>query len=459
MGWGKRQITLQAVRTAEEDYAAFEAIGLSEVEDARVLDVGCFDGYNTVLKFSPYANITRVVGIDPCEEEVAAAVGRCADERFEFRASAFEEFDAPELFDVVYFSHVMQHLENPAAACEKAYRLLKPGGWIIVKTVDDSLKVSYPDPENVMRRLFSLYEHYVLPATEHTRFTDRYHGQKCYAHLKRAGFRDVNVRLFSAGTVGKTRNERMDLFERCAYFRRNVPGEVDSAIADRIGGLVRKWGELFESEEYCFISQSLVAVGRRPLEDGANAVAGEGTTGVGQGKAADGRAGLLVPAFGSDFEPDGHGADGLRLRPMTEDDLGAVMAIEVEAFPAPWTPVAFAMDLRHNPAARYDVALDEKGCIVGYNGWWLMGDRATIMHIASDASVRRKGVGTTLLEHACDEAVRRGALAMQLEVRSSNEAARAFYRRLQFEEKGLIPQYYSNPEEDAVVMVRSLEAE
>lgn len=143
---------------------------------------------------------------------------------------------------------------------------------------------------------------------------------------------------------------------------------------------------------------------------------------------------------------------------MTEDDLGEVMSIEIEAFPSPWTPVAYAMDLRHNPAARYHVALDEGGRVVGYLGWWLLGEGATIMHVASSKRARRSGVGTALVEHACAQAAREGAHIMQLEVRASNERARAFYRKLRFEDAGVIPAYYSNPEEDAVVMARTLEA-
>lgn len=446
MGWGKRQINLQATRTAAEDYAAFEAIGLSEMEDARVLDVGCFDGCNTLLKFSPYSNISEVVGIDPCAEKIAEADKRAADERFKFEISSFEDYESPELFDLVYFSHVMQHLEDPLAACEKAHRLLKPGGWIVVKTVDDSLKLSFPDPENAMRRLFSLYERYVLPETEHTRFTDRYYGQKGHAHLRQAGFEDVQVRLFSSDTVGKTREERRALFERCVYFRRNVPNSVDAAIADRVAELVRKWGALFDSDDYYFLSQSVVFFGRKPCGE-AFPRSDDLSSEVSEGLSGD----LSEKGVSAVCK-----AGGLRIRPMTESDLGAVMAIEVDSFPAPWTPVAFAMDLRHNPASRYRVAVAEDGRIVGYVGWWLAAGNATVMRIASDGRIRRSGVGGVLLEQACAEAARSGASVMQLEVRFSNEAARAFYGKHGFEEAGLISDYYSWPDEDAVVLLRAL---
>jgi len=52
--------------------------------------------------------------------------------------------DAPELhgrqFDVVTMWDVIEHVDDPAAEMAKAYRLLKPGGWLVVHTMDvDSL--------------------------------------------------------------------------------------------------------------------------------------------------------------------------------------------------------------------------------------------------------------------------------------------------------------------------------
>ncbi len=52
--------------------------------------------------------------------------------------------DSPELhgrrFDVVTMWDVIEHVDDPAAEMAKAYRLLKPGGWLVTHTMDvDSL--------------------------------------------------------------------------------------------------------------------------------------------------------------------------------------------------------------------------------------------------------------------------------------------------------------------------------
>lgn len=445
MGWGKGQITKQALRSAPEDYAAFEAIGLSAMEGARVLDVGCFDGFNTVLKFAPYRNIARVVGIDPSASDIADAQARTDDPRFSFIPVGFEEYDAAgQRFDVVYFSHVFQHLADPQAAMDKAASLLAPGGFVIVKTTDDEAKLSYPDPDRVMRRLFALYERHVLPNTPHTHATDRYNGQKCYAYMKRAGLGNVRIGTFVTDTAEKDLDARRALFERCVYFRRNVPACVDEAVADEVRALVAAWGKLFEREDYYFCTTTFVAIGQN----------------VAEGAAAQAYAG---PAFGGRSLPSRADAEeaipnerGFSLRPMGEEDIAAVMLVQMSSFSDPWTPLAFALELRHNPCAHYKVAVDGEGQVAGFIGWWEMGDTATIAQVAVDACMRRKGVGRALVEQALTSACEAGCSCMQLEVRAANEGARAFYRDLRFDERGVRTDYYEDPVDDAVLMVRML---
>ncbi len=446
MPWGKDQIAMQALRTAFEDHAAFEAVNLAGREGIRVLDVGCFDGLNTVLKFAPYSGIERVVGIDPEPDAIAEAAARTDDPRFMFSRTTFEDFDpeAGERFDVVYFSHVLQHLRDPQGALDKAHRLLAPGGFVIVKTTDDAAKLSFPDPENVMRRLFALYEEHVLPNTSWTACTDRYNGEKCYALMKRAGFENVRVALFSTDTAEKSPSQRHALFERCVYFRRNVPSCVSQEVAAEIRELVDSWEALFARDDYYFCTQTFMAIGQKLVGDAAPwSYAGP----------SFGR--LREPAAFDDAGSDADAPTRLRLREMTEADLGCVMDIEVSSFRDPWTPLAFALELRHNPRSEYVVALagDE---LAGYLGWWNTPEGAVIVRVAVDPRHRKSGAGRALVEHAKAQARDKGCTTLGLEVRSSNEGARAFYARIGFDEVATRAEYYDDPVEDAVVMALAL---
>ena len=105
---------------------------------------------------------------------------------------------------------------------ERILQLLKPGGFAVIKTVDDSMKTSSPDPEHLMDQVLAFYDKHVRPFTPHTLDTDRYNGSKCYSLLKDAGFDDVRLGVFHTDTAEKTTAEREALFERMTYFRRNA---------------------------------------------------------------------------------------------------------------------------------------------------------------------------------------------------------------------------------------------
>lgn len=434
MAWNREQIDQVALSSAGADYAAFERIGLSEMEGARVLDVGCFDGFNTLLKFAPYQGVRQVVGIDPSGEAIALACAATSDERFLWRQCSFEDFDPDDdLFDMVYLAHTFQHLPDKAAAAAKAFACLKPGGFVVIKTVDDSLKASWPDPDGIMRQVMAFYEDRVRATKPHTRHTDRNNGAKCYGLLCDAGFEGVSIDVRHATTAGLGRDERLAFFERMTYFRK--PSPEDAEAVQRMGELLAQWRELFLQDGYFFDSPTFMVVGRKP---GAAGTSGDASCAL--------RDEALVER------------DGFTLAPMTEADLGQVMRIEVRSFPDPWAPVAYAMELRHNHDASYWVARDASGAVCGYVGWWEAPDAATIAQVAVDPALRRQGVGKLLVEHACSRAAAHGKPAMRLCVRAANATARAFYVTLGFAEAGMAQGYYTNPADDGVLMTKPLSA-
>ena len=434
MAWNREQIDSVALGSAPADHAAFEHIGLTEIDDARVLDVGCFDGFNTVLKLGPYSNIVEVVGLDPSEEALGLAAEATDDERFHWQLGTFEDYRCDEPFDLIYMAHTFQHLPDKVAAARKAYDCLKPGGWFVIKTVDDSLKASAPDPDQVMKRVFARYEEAVRPNMAHTAHTDRNNGAACYGLLCDGGFTDVKVLITHTNTAGMTRDERLALFERMTYFRNPL---IDGARDEELTKLLEEWKRLFERDDYFFDTPTFMVMGRKPFTE------------------ADGALHHNAPQSETIVYAS---TDDVPVVPMSEDDLGEVMAIEMRSFPNPWAPLAFAMELRHNGDATYVVARDAQGRVRGYIGWWVVDGQGLITHVAVDPTMRRKGVGSLLVHCALDQAMAAGAREMRLQLRAPNEQARGLYRSVGFEEAGIIPSYYDNPPDDAVIMVLPLES-
>jgi ribosomal-protein-alanine N-acetyltransferase len=141
------------------------------------------------------------------------------------------------------------------------------------------------------------------------------------------------------------------------------------------------------------------------------------------------------------------------LRPMTRDDLGAVMRLEEELFaPDTWTRAMYLEELGLRDSRHYLVAVDGTG-IVGYAGLIAYPEEAHIATIGVTTSRQGEGIGGTLLDALLTEADRRCPVVL-LEVRATDEATQAMYRRRGFTPIGVRPRYYPLSGEDAVVMRR-----
>ena len=154
---------------------------------------------------------------------------------------------------------------------------------------------------------------------------------------------------------------------------------------------------------------------------------------------------------------DAHAAPA-RLRPMCEDDLDAVLAIELRAYPFPWTRGIF----RDCLLADYPAwVLEEDGTIIGYGVLSLAADEAHVLNVCAAPEVQGRGHGRRLLRSLLKIASARGAQRVFLEVRPSNAHAIALYHDEGFNEIGRRPRYSParDGREDALVMAIELFAD
>jgi [ribosomal protein S18]-alanine N-acetyltransferase len=143
------------------------------------------------------------------------------------------------------------------------------------------------------------------------------------------------------------------------------------------------------------------------------------------------------------------------LRPMTRDDLRAVMRLEEELFaPDTWTRSMYLEELGLTDTRWYLVAVDADE-VVGYAGLIAYPEEAHIATIGVTAARQGEGIGGTLLDALLAEADRRSPVVL-LEVRATDEATQGLYRRRGFQPIGVRPRYYPLSGEDAVVMRREL---
>ena len=143
------------------------------------------------------------------------------------------------------------------------------------------------------------------------------------------------------------------------------------------------------------------------------------------------------------------------LRPMHEDDLVAVQAVEERAYEFPWTLGIFRDCLRADYPAW---VLEEGGVIIGYVLMSVAAGEAHILNVCVAPEHQGRGLGRKLVRAIMHVARGRGAQRVFLEVRPSNVGAIALYHDEGFNEIGRRPRYYParDGREDAIVMAMEI---
>lgn len=142
---------------------------------------------------------------------------------------------------------------------------------------------------------------------------------------------------------------------------------------------------------------------------------------------------------------------------MAQGDLEAVLAIERTTL-TPWSREMVEAELRYAAGIRL-VAEDGQagGSIVGWCAARLVAPEAELLKIAVAKERRRQGIGAALLGHLCRALHDVGICELFLEVRGRNHPALSLYGRFGFTEIGRRPAYYSEPEDDALLLRRHLQ--
>ena len=164
---------------------------------------------------------------------------------------------------------------------------------------------------------------------------------------------------------------------------------------------------------------------------------------------------------------------------MTADDISQVVEIERESFPSMWPQTAYRRELQ-NKLARYIVIAEPadpdaplpprtgpirsairrivgppagtQERLLGFIGVWMMAGEAHIVTVAVREARRRMGLGERLLIACIELAIEAGQDLVTLEVRKSNEGAQRLYEKYGFQRVGLRVRYYTDNNEDAVLM-------
>ncbi len=140
---------------------------------------------------------------------------------------------------------------------------------------------------------------------------------------------------------------------------------------------------------------------------------------------------------------------------MRVGDVVAVAVIEAGSL-SPWSGEQVVAELQKK-TGRALVAVAPGGEVVAWCCALQTGIDAELLKITVQLERRKRGIAESLLQELCSLFAEHGTEQMFLEVRSQNFPALQLYAKLGWQETGRRKNYYKEPADDAVVLVRRLQ--
>ncbi len=139
---------------------------------------------------------------------------------------------------------------------------------------------------------------------------------------------------------------------------------------------------------------------------------------------------------------------------MTRKDLGEVLRIERACFEQPYTREILEQELKIKAAQLWVATY--RGKILAYIDYWLVADEIELVSIAVDPPYARRGVARKLMEQMMSFGHQHDVKALYLDVRAANRKAQSLYEKFGFERAGVRKRYYSDNQEDAIIMRKEI---
>ena len=211
-------LSLQRGMMYDFDHEIYERI-LDGKHNIDILDIGCNNGGQIMSHFQFDPRVNRIFGIDKDKESIDNAifnypngVFECIDvedANFSLLFKKFAQANSVTKFDFINISMVLLHLERPSNLLRIVKSYLKPDGVLYIRDIDDGMNIAYPDPDGDFARMIEICSYCDMLGYRHS-------GRQIFAHLKSAGFGNVNLEKVGLDTCQMSYDEKCALFD--VYF-------------------------------------------------------------------------------------------------------------------------------------------------------------------------------------------------------------------------------------------------
>jgi SAM-dependent methyltransferase len=214
----------------------------------HVLDVGSGPGHYAFAIASAVGDAGRVAGVDNAKDSLETAQRRCsglANVSFHLGDAVDLPFDAAT-FDVVISTQTFEYLPNVGATLGQIFRVLKPGGRVLIHDTEWDAWVWHSSDRARMNRIMEVWDSHLA---------DPHLPQTLGAKLAAAGIEDVGVEpLVHVETTYDPASMSAILITFVAGYAmsQGIPESEATAWADDLRALGSSGDYFFSSNEYIF---------------------------------------------------------------------------------------------------------------------------------------------------------------------------------------------------------------
>jgi ubiquinone/menaquinone biosynthesis C-methylase UbiE len=214
----------------------------------RVLDVGSGPGHYAFEMSSAVGDDGRVTGIDNAENSIETAQHRCsglANVGFHLGEAVALPFDEAT-FDAVLSTQTFEYLPDVRAALAEMFRVLKPGGRVLIHDTEWDAWAWHSSDRARMNRIMVAWDKHLA---------DPHLPQTLGAKLTAAGFEDVGVEpLVHVETTYDPASMSAVLTKFIAGYvtSQGIPESEATVWADDLRALGASGDYFFSSNEYIF---------------------------------------------------------------------------------------------------------------------------------------------------------------------------------------------------------------
>lgn len=145
----------------------------------------------------------------------------------------------------------------------------------------------------------------------------------------------------------------------------------------------------------------------------------------------------------------------MQIRRLVLEDLDQITAIELSS-PSPWLYSSLVSELQRPHGVQYVVTSRDDQDIIAWCAALVLGVEAELLKIAVHFDSRKQGVALFCLTELSKRLLESNVQDIFLEVRSHNIPACQLYHKMGFQQVGIRPSYYQDPQDDALIFSKHI---